>query len=195
MRIGVVASLFAVVALGVIFLYADRPDNLSPKKLPLLGEAPRFELIDQSSSPFSSLNLTGKVWVANFFFSSCHGPCPATMASLAQIVKEFEGEKLVRFVSISSDPETDTPQKLAEYAANYPSQNWSYLTGPRDQIIDASVKGFKLALTPDPNVHSTKLVLVDKEQQIRGYFSPSEPADVEQLQSAIRGMLTASRPD
>ena len=186
MRFGVIASLAGLTLLGVIYLAGLRPTTAP---LPDLGEAPSFTLTDQHDRAFSSEVLKDKVWLANFFFTSCEGPCPITMSAVASIAKRFENNDGIQFVSITSDPVTDTPRKLAEYAAKFPSVQRSYLTGTQDQILKISTEGFRLGLTPDPNIHSTRLVLIDRHARIRGYYSAADEASLAKLVDDLQKLI------
>ena len=164
--------------LAAIFLAACT----QPAALPKLFEVPKFTFTGQSGQPFDSASLTGKVWVADFFFTSCPGTC----LMLSNRMKEIQGATAkdgdVRFVSFSTDPEADTPEVLRKYAASLGADDrWSFLTGPRPQIFTLSINGFKLALADAEGVnvkekiiHSSKLVLVDKHGWIRGYYDGVE---------------------
>ena len=148
------------------------------KPLPMLFEVPEFTLTERSAQPFDSASLRGKVWVADFFFTSCPGTC----LMLSKRMKEIHGATAknedVRFISISTDAETDTPEVMTKYAASLGADSrWSFLTGARDAVFDLSIAGFKLALADAEGVdvkekfiHSTKLVLVDRHGWIRGYY-------------------------
>jgi protein SCO1/2 len=141
-------------------------------------ELPQFTLTERSGQPFDSTSLRGKVWVADFFFTSCPGTC----LMLSKRMKELHGtlakDENVRFVSISTDPANDTPEVMAKYAESLGADSrWAFVTGPRDAVFDLSIKGFKLALVEADSVyekekfiHSTKLVLVDRKGWIRGYY-------------------------
>lgn len=78
-------------------------------ELPELGEAPRLLMTDSTGTEFDSNDLRGKVYLVNFFFSSCEGVCPALNGRIAALYKEYQGDPSVHFISITVDPETDTP--------------------------------------------------------------------------------------
>jgi len=185
MRLGVLAVLASLALLGVVYLTNLRPTSTP---LPDLGLAPSFSLTDQHGQTFSTASLNGKTWVANFFFTTCDGPCPVTMSAVASIVRQFVNDDRIQFISITSDPTTDTPAKLAEYSAKFPAQHWTYLTGTSEQILKISTEGFKLGLTTDPNIHSTRLVLVDRHSRIRGYYSATDEAALAKLSADLRGL-------
>ncbi len=136
-----------------------------------LGELPEFSLTNQSGKTITTTDLKGKIWVADFFFTSCQGVCPVMTARMSKLDKTL-GDKGLHLLSISVDPATDTPEKLTEYAKNFEAKdNWQFLTGEKAKIIDLSVKGFRLSLGEDPMSHSQRLVLIDGRSHIRGYYS------------------------
>lgn len=135
-----------------------------------LGELPEFSLTNQSGKTITTADLKGKIWVADFFFTSCQGVCPVMTARMSKLDKTL-GNKGLNLLSISVDPATDTPENLTEYAKNFDAKdNWQFLTGEKAKIIDLSVKGFRLSLGEDPMSHSQRLVLIDNRSHIRGYY-------------------------
>ena len=148
------------------------------KPLQQLFEVPKFAFTERSGQSFDSTSLRGKVWVADFFFTSCPGTCLMLSKRMKEIHDATAKNGDVRFVSISTDAETDTPEVMTKYAASLGADaRWSFLTGARDTVFDLSIKGFKLALADADGVdvkekfiHSTKLVLVDRKGWIRGYY-------------------------
>jgi protein SCO1/2 len=155
-----------------------------------LGALPDFKLTDQQGQPVSLANLKGKVWVADFFFTSCGGVCPTMTATLAKLYKELAPVGL-NILSISVDPETDTPDKLAAYAADWQAKrdNWLFLTGELPQIIELSVKGFKLGLNEDPTSHSQRFILIDRQGHIRGYYRSDDAAEMTALRQNLTVLL------
>lgn len=161
--------------------------------------APKFQLTDQKGNVFTSESLAGHVWVADFIFTRCAGPCPLMTQNMKNVHDEFSDAEGLRFVSITVDPEHDTPDVLRKYARRFKadSERWFFLTGDRETIFDLSVKGFKLAAAPaedasDPShpiVHSQRYVLVDGEGNIRRYYNGLETADQDALRRDLRRLL------
>jgi len=160
---------------------------------------PRFTLTERSGQPFDSASLLGKVWVADFFFTSCPGTCLMLSNRMKEIQQATAKSGDVRFVSISTDPATDTPEVLRKYAAALGADDrWSFLTGGRAAIFELSIAGFKLALADADGVdvkekiiHSTKLVLVDRHGWIRDYYDgvDDRPGEKERLLADIKRLL------
>jgi protein SCO1/2 len=156
----------------------------------VLGQAPSFTLVNQAGEEFSSDSLKGKIYVADFFFTSCAGPCPVMNANVARLQRSFAGRDDVHFVSVSVDPETDTPERLRAYGEKLGADfsRWHFLTGDMEEIQRIAVEGFKVGSVDDPVIHSTRLILVDGEGNIRGYFSGIADEEVAELETSIDGM-------
>ena len=160
-----------------------------PKVLYPAGE---FSLTSQDGAKFGSAELRGKTWVAAFFFTRCPTICPRITARMKDIAAQAAEKKLaLHLVSISVDPENDTPAVLAEYARKnaLDTKSWTLLTGDYDAIKKTSVEGFKQALegkadasAPDYGIlHGSHLILVDREGRIRGYYRSSDDAEMKKL--------------
>jgi len=169
--------LIPVITAAVLFgLRQMQVSALSNRSLPAYGRVPDFELINQDAQPFGSKELTGKIWIADFIFTTCPGPCPIISTRMSELQKPLEKTD-VRFVSFSVDPETDTPPVLRAYADKLRKEpfRWDFLTGSKDAIGSISRNGFKLGLSEGEApgsgpVHSTRFVLVDRRGTIRGYY-------------------------
>lgn len=162
--------------------------------LPVLGEAGDFTLTDQTGATFSSASLRGKVYVADFFFTSCSSVCPVMSASMAQLHRDFAAEPRLSFVSISVDPVTDKPEVLDGYAKRYSADpaRWHFLTGEDAAIQRLAKDRFKLGQADKPVNHTTRFVLVDGTGKIRGYYFGTEPESVAMLSKDIERLLGES---
>ena len=155
---------------------------------------PDFSLIDKSGKPVTLADLKGQVWVANFFFTSCPAQCPAMNLRMGQVQRSLPVGAAAKLVSITVDPEKDSPEVLAEYATTYSGKDdrWLFLTGDKQAIIRLAIEGFKLSAGEDPNIHSTKLALVDRDGRIRGYFNSTDEKSVAELQEQLKELLKAN---
>lgn len=150
---------------------------------------PVFRLTNAvNGSAFSEEKLSGKVTVLNFFFSSCHGPCPITMLHMSYLSKLLIHNKHVQFVSISVDPNNDSAEILTDYAKkiNLDSRNWSLLTGDKEEIAGLITK-LKLAVEGDDiaNLHTTRFLLIDRKGHLKGFFDGTNREEVDKLVNAI----------
>ena len=172
-----------------------------PEPLPEYGQTPAFDLTERSGRSVSSEELAGKVWVADFIFTTCAGPCPLMSTHMAALQRATEGLD-VELVSFTVDPERDTPEVLAEYAKRYKAdpERWLFLTGAKQALYDMIQTGFLLAVDdgslteggkPGPGIitHSTKFVLVDQQGRIRGYYSGDSANVVEEIVPDIQRLL------
>ncbi|MBL0735601.1 SCO family protein [Flavobacterium sp. GN10] len=157
----------------------NRLDNVGVKsskdaKLLTIGPAPKFELTNQDNVKVSNETYKGKVYVLEFFFTTCPSICPKMNMSMLEIEKTFFGNPNFGIVSITIDPKHDTPQVLKDHAKllGVKSTNWNFLTGDRNVIMDLSNKGFNLYAGENDKVsggfeHSGLFALIDKDGNIR----------------------------
>jgi protein SCO1/2 len=155
--------------------------------LPKYGPVPPFSLTESSGRTVTNDDLHGKVWVADFIYTTCPGPCPIISASMARLQQKLAGDNRVQFVSFSVDPQDDTPAVLAAYANRFEAdrQKWWFLTGPKQQMFDLIQKGFLQTLQDNHGrhlepgqflvLHSTYMVLVDQRGAMRGFYSGLAP--------------------
>src|SRR5882724_2395647 len=151
------------------------------------GTVPAFQLVNQNGQPFGSAQLTGKIWIADFIYTTCPGPCPMISSRMSELQKPLEKTD-VHLVSFTVDPVKDTPQVLRGYAEKLQAEpgRWDFLTGPRSTIYNLSRNGFKLAVSDGSEekgipVHSTRMILVDRYGAIRGYYDAAEADAVTKL--------------
>ena len=173
------ATLILIPVLTALFLFWLRSAQMernSRRTIASYGTVPAFQLTNQDNQPFGTEQLNGKIWIVDFIFSTCPGPCPMISSRMAELQKPLEKTD-VRLVSITVDPAKDTPEVLKGYAEKLEAQRgrWDFLTGPKVAIYDLSRSGFKLPVSEDsdqPGVpaHSTRAVLVDRRGTIRGYY-------------------------
>jgi protein SCO1/2 len=198
----VVAWAVLVLAMvGIVATRATRATRSQPQQAaapsgPLFA-APSFQLVDQDGQPFTSDDLRGKVWIADFIFTHCAGPCPMMSGRMADVQKAL-GSSDVKLVSFSVDPERDTSQVLKEYAQRFSADDarWKFLTGTKQQITDVA-KGMNVSAKDDPKegiTHSTLFLLVDRSGQVvRLYHNEDEQemkrlaADADQLAEISAG--------
>jgi protein SCO1/2 len=160
--------------------------------LPSYGPVSNFTLTDQTGASFdSSASLGQKIWVADFFFTSCPGPCPRMSSQMHQVQTAFAGNDNVRFVSFTVDPANDTPPVLAAYAKHFEAipGKWFFLTGPVPELNRLSRATFNLGNVDGSLEHSTRFVLIDATSQIRGYYQTSEKDAISNLIADVKSLL------
>src|SRR5437868_476391 len=151
------------------------------------GTVPEFLLVNQGGQNFGSAQLRGKIWIADFIYTSCPGPCPMISTRMSELQKPLEKTD-VHLVSFSVDPEKDTPDVLRGYAEKLHAEpeRWDFLTGRKSAIYNLSHNDFKLAVSDGSDeagipVHSTRMVLVDRHGEIRGYYETTDADAVTKL--------------
>jgi protein SCO1 len=165
---------------------ADKP------ALPVYGVVPAFTLTDQNGAAFSSASaLQNRVWVADFIFTNCPGPCPRMSSQMHQVQTALSGNDGARFVSFTVDPARDTPLVLAAYAGHFEAApgKWFFLTGPVPALENLSRNVFKLGDVDESLQHSTRFALVDRSSQIRGFYLSSEPEAIPNLIADAKRLL------
>ncbi|WP_437593160.1 SCO family protein [Sorangium sp. So ce1000] len=175
------AGLVAIVSIG----FAGRAVQGQAAEPPAIRiPLPAFDLTDQRGQRFGLEQLRGRVWIADFIFTTCPTVCPKLTQRMREI--ELRGRELgdaLHLVTFTVDPENDTPAVLAAYTASQqlPLERWTFLTGPLDQIESTVLNGFKIAMgkkESSPGLfsifHGERLVLVDQEGVIRGYYEAND---------------------
>ena len=193
----IVASVSIAVTWKLRSVRAKKPQPAPIMAPPSLGDTPRivpnFSLIDKDGKSVALDDLKGQVWVANFFFTSCSAQCPMMNTRMAQIQRALPEGAAAKLVSITVDPEKDSPEVLAEYAKTFHAKDgrWLFLTGDKQAIIRLAREGFMLPAGDNPNDHSLRLALVDRDGRIRGYFNSTDDDSVAQLQQELLALLEA----
>ncbi len=186
--------------------------------LQVFGTVPPFSLIERSGTRVTRDDLMGKVWIANLIYTHCPDTCPLQTAEMARLQSAFMTEGDLRLVSITVDPERDTPPVLKEYADRYGADpdRWLFLTGDKDAIYRLAQEGFRLSvLDPEQKVerplfapalvfahhaetekrfiHSSRFVLVDREARIRGYYQSNDKEALQRLRRDARTLLRGKK--
>jgi cytochrome oxidase Cu insertion factor (SCO1/SenC/PrrC family) len=241
---GVVGSVVAVIiGFGMLVLLGPGfSGRTSQPALPPIGAVPNFSLLERSGQPVTKTDLLGRVWVVDFMFTTCVEACPLLSSRMSELQTAFASEVDFRLVSITLDPERDTPKALAAYAAHFHAhpQRWLFLTGDKDQIYRLARKGFYLNVVDPADAqqtsgllpfsrrpmrqvarriwrsigpasalahdglhpagkdgrqdlqHSARLVLVDRQGQIRQYYDSRDADVVQRLSRDLKRLLRES---
>jgi protein SCO1/2 len=185
----VLVLLVAVVALE----HRGRPAN----RLPRLRRVPAFELHNRNGATVRTVDLASSPWIGDFIFTTCPLSCPMMTTQMARLDHDLPGGPGLRLVSISVDPEHDTPAVLDRYARQAgASDRWLFLTGDRPAIQRLAEQGLALGMggggqTGAPITHSTRFFLVDDEGWVRGYYDSLDPAALRQLRDDTAALLNA----
>ena len=180
----VIVVLFVGIAVMMLLRSRGTALDTSAKPLAIVGRVPEFSLTERSGKTVTNADLLGTVWVADFVFTTCAGPCPELslrMRSLQKDIVKYGGK--VKTVSFSIDPTYDQPPVLRAYAKRYQADSdlWWFLTCNDEKMMHQLVKaGFLQAVTPAsggaPIIHSTQFVLIDQQGRIRTWHDGLQPA-------------------
>jgi cytochrome oxidase Cu insertion factor (SCO1/SenC/PrrC family) len=180
--LGIGLSLFALVIVVSVVLAGLQARVRRSRRLPVYGTVADFALTNQSGARVSRANLLGRVWVADVIFTRCAGPCLRMSRQMKELQEALPPGSRSRLVTITTDPEYDTPPILARYAGRFDADTnrWMFLTGPRAAVADVVSGSLKLtAIERKPEertsaedlfVHSTVFVIVDAQGRLRGVF-------------------------
>ena len=163
--------------------------------LPVMNPVPEFTLIERSSREVTNQDLAGKIWIADFVYTTCGGICPIMTQKMRKLQDALPAE--IKLVSFSVDPDVDTPAVLTDYAKQYGADpdRWLFLTGNKESLFKLSKEGFKLAVADsggtelEPITHSSRFALVDRQGRIRGYYSMDEPSELAHIISDAKSLL------
>lgn len=177
-----VGVLLVILVLSAAFLLAKAESQAHREPLPVLAQVADFSLTNQNGGIVSLADLRGRVWIADIIFTRCPGPCLRMTRQMKELQDALAGENQTKLVSLTTDPDYDTPAILKTYSERNgaDANRWMFLTGTKKQVNHLAVDSLKLSavekkpeerVSPDDLwVHSTILVLVDKHAQLRGVY-------------------------
>lgn len=190
----------------IIFIACEQ--QKSSDRLPILGNTiykendtiyhtvQDFKLLDQDSLVITNESVSDRVYVADFFFTSCPTICPTMKTQMLRVYSKFEGNNEVGFLSHTIDPRYDTIPLLKEYAERLGvnSDQWKFLWAEEDYVYDLAEKSYMSLADQDDDapggfVHSGAFLLVDKDRRIRGFYDGTVPEQVDVLMNDIELLL------
>ena len=180
--------IFSLLFVIIVIFFITKEDALIPDPL---YKIPYFSYSTQNNSLFTANNLSDKISVVDFFFTSCQGPCPAMNRYMKYLVEEFSNYDNIQFISFSVDPVTDSVSQIKNFidktSLNY--DNWYFLETDTSSIKNLLEDGFKLSGEGLPGMHSTKFILIDSDAFIRGYYNPFLDKELDSLEDHISYLL------
>lgn len=186
------------------------------KRLPILGERepvekvvdgktvtdtvyqtiPAFRFVNQDSVIITEKDLAGKIFVADFFFTSCTSICPIMHRNMLKVYEEFKGNKEVGILSHTIDFKYDTPSRLKSYSEKLGinGDQWQFLKGSKDSVYTLAEKNYLVAVSQDSTaadgfVHQGWFILVDKDKRLRGAYDGTKADQVDQLIQDMHTLL------
>jgi protein SCO1/2 len=193
MRLKIIVLNFLVALLAFSCSQEKKLPFLGPKQVNAQGDTvyhqiPSFRFLNQDSVFVSEKDVKGKVYVADFFFTTCPTICPKMKTQMLRIYERYKDRDEVRIISHSIDPDFDTPNVLKDYAARLQvkAPKWNLLTGNKAAIYQLGQKSYMVSAQEDPNeaggfVHSGAFILVDKNRHVRGIYDGTVEAEVNHL--------------
>jgi protein SCO1/2 len=188
--------------LGFFFYYKQKIDALpnQAKQVQAFWDAPHYKYETQNGDTLSSDDLKGHVYVADFIFTNCEGVCPNLSKAMSLIQLNFKDDPRVNLVSFSVDPDRDSLPVLKEYAQRYGATDgkWYFLRGEKQTMWDMAQQGFKLPVVYTPEggtgsefTHTEKMVLVDADGKIRGFYNGLDKQMMDSLYNNLVQILVA----
>lgn len=189
-------NIFLLLCAGIVWMHMLTGCNREPERLPILGNVnvvdgdtiyhtvPDIELIDQDSQVLRLSDFENKIFIGDFFFTSCPSICPKVTKQMLRIYERYKDDDRVLLLSHTIDQRNDTVEVLHRYAENLGvnTERWKFVTGERDSIFHLADQYFVSALV-DPNApggfdHSGRIILVDKNRHVRGFAEGTDPESV-----------------
>jgi len=207
------SNFFIFTFLSVLLLFScDTKEN----KLPILGERdwtkktvdgkevvdtiynaiPPFTFVNQNGDTVSENIVKGKIYVADFFFTTCPTICPVMKRQMLKVYDKFKTNSDVMILSHTIDPEHDTPQVLNKFAKDLgiTGNQWQFLTGPKEKIYEIGLKNYLVVAQEDSMaqggfLHSGAFVLVDKDKHVRGIYDGTTEEGTRKIMADIQVLL------
>ena len=164
------------------------------KKLPEYDKVPAFTMTDSEGHSFNQSQMAGKIWVVDFIYTFCPAECPLMSARMRKLEAQLKGLDDVRLLSISVDPDRDTPPVLNKFAHRWgaPNVQWTFLTGDAATVHLLAYQTFHVGDVINKMEHSTKFALVDRQGVIRGYYSSFDHDSMADLVKDVETLRKAS---
>ncbi|MBL7742605.1 MAG: SCO family protein [Chitinophagaceae bacterium] len=189
---------FVVLVVGFYFALMALVPDLAKKRVPPISYVRPFAFTNQYGEPFTEKNVAGKVYVAEYFFTTCKSICPVMNTNMKKVFDEFKGEKNFLILSHTSTPDIDSVSLLKKYADSMGvnNANWIFLTGRKDSLYQTARISYAI---DDPNnnvknikddfLHTQFWALIDKNGDVRKIYDGLKPSEVKMLISDIKEML------
>lgn len=183
----IILLFFVIISLGFVGLFViDKAANSRINNIGVIGKVPNFSLTNFDGEEVTSSILNNKITIVNFMFTQCEDACLIMSENLSLLQERFAQSNDIQFLSITTDPDFDSLDILNDYQKKYSKKNnWFFARGNIIDIINLSEKGFFLSAKLLPAGHSTRLILVDQNNQIRKYYEGTVDVNIFEMQSDI----------
>ena len=189
---------FFLLIIGGFWYFLFRGTDNWKSKLPILSYVKPFAFINQSGDTITQNNTSGKVYIANYFFVTCHGICPHMNGNVKKLYQEYKDNKELMFLSHTCQPEDDSISVLAKYADSIGAdgKQWQFLTGNKLTLYNMARESYHIddpknnvGKIEDQFLHSQFLALVDRSGQVRGVYDGLKEKEMKQLDTDIGDLL------
>ena len=195
---------FFILLSAVFMTYYHSVSREQPKSLPVLGEQGhkirQFAFVNQLGDTVRKEDVSGKIYVVEYFFTTCKGICPKMNENMAEVFQAFRGNNDVMILSHTVDPKKDTVQAMHDYSLRYEAdpKQWLFLTGDKKELYDMARYSYLVTAAEETDdtvdiesdfIHTDRFVLVDGDGQIRGQYTGTDKAAVKQLIADIKELL------
>jgi protein SCO1 len=200
-------SVFFVLLIGGYYLLLSFTKGFFDVKLPVMSYVQNFSFTDQNAQTVTQHNVDGKVYVAEYFFTTCKGICPKMNFNMKGVYDQFKNDKDFAIISHTSMPETDSVPLLKKYEekmignnANYAAK-WYFVTGSKDSLYKMARQSY--LLDNDKNnsqnikeafIHTQFFALIDKQKRVRGIYDGLKKEEIERLEKDISDLLKEKNP-
>lgn len=155
-----------------------------------------FSFTDQTGRQVTDKDFAGKVYITDFFFTTCETICPAMSLNMMRLAKKYKGDRRIKFLSHTVDPETDSVPVLAAYARLHDADpvQWHLVTGPKKELYDMARNQYYASVDkgdggPDDFVHTQRFTLVDRNRRIRGFYDGTDSTEIIKLERDLALLL------
>lgn len=194
---------FFILLAAVFMTYFYKETRVNPKKLPVVGEqghkVRNFSFTNQEGQPVTQDAVKGKIFVVEYFFTTCKGICPKMNENMSKVYQAFRGNDDVKILSHTVDPKKDTVAAMKEYSLRFDAdpKQWAFLTGDKKELYDMARYSYLVTAVDDTAtvdiasdfIHTDRFVLVDREGRIRGQYEGTKDATVNLLITDIKELL------
>jgi protein SCO1/2 len=196
-----IIGFFVLLFVGFYFVLTRVVPGFGDVQLPVLSYVKSFSFPNQEGKLITEKDVAGKVYVAEYFFTTCKGICPKMNTNMKKVYQEFAGEPDFRILSYTVDPETDTVARMKKYADSLGADpaRWWFLTGKKDSLYNLARVGY---LLDDPKnnegnireqfIHTQFLALVDKSGRVRKIYDSLKKEELDELGKDIKTLLKES---
>lgn len=198
---------FLVVLVSVFWFLLSFQKGFFDVKLPVMSYVQNFSFIDQNGKTINEHTVDGKVYVTEYFFTTCHGICPKMNLNMKKVFDKFKDDKDFMIISHTSMPETDSVPLLKRYEEkmigknpDYPAK-WFFVTGSKDSLYKMARQSYLLdndknnsENIEDHFIHTQFFALIDKEKRVRGIYDGLKATEIAQLDTDIESLLHEKNP-